>query len=192
MTWRRIRELARAAHRKEGHKNKALLNDFSNYLGELLGMETTRSNMVYVVSLGGGQDWGVGYRSVVTEQHRYFYPVGGSGGWPAPPNYIAFRYDGRLQSIHHVDAWTIFTNPREVFPAAEDKLIAPHYLLSLGPAIRPPHEVKAGVKIVRAMRVWCMIDLLLSCSTITEARDATKRRLGRTDATESDDDTLQV
>lgn len=177
MTWRRVRDLARRAHRQEGHKNKALLKDFADYLGGLLGMETMRSNLVYVVSLNNDRCWGIGNRAVVSDHGRYFYPATGSGGWPAPPNYIAFRFDGRLQSIHHVEGWQIFTRPPAVLPGADDTVVEPHYLLKLGPPIKPPHEVKNGDRVVRANRVWCMIDLLLTCSTISEALDATERRL---------------
>lgn len=130
LTWRRIRELATATYREEGHKNKAVLRDFTDYLRELLGMEMNRSNMVYVVSLNSGVCWGLGNRAVVNERRRYFYPVGGSGGWPSPPpNYIAFRYEGRLQSIHHVDSWTIISNPRDGFAEAENTAVPEHYLL---------------------------------------------------------------
>jgi hypothetical protein len=50
--------------------------------------------------------------------------------------------------------------------------------------------VKTGPKIKQAMRVWCMIDLLLTCSTITEARDETKKRLAKEghDGVGDDDD----
>jgi hypothetical protein len=177
LPWRRVHELAQKARREEGQKNKALLHEYADYLGELLGMEMNRSNMVYVVSLGRGGEWGIDSKTVVNEHQRYFYPVSG-GGWPAPPNYIGFRYDGQLQSIHHVEKWSTFTNPHDVLTEAEDKVVPLHYLLFLGPAIRPTRAVPSGNKIVRAIRVWSMIDLLLTAATISEARDETKRRLG--------------
>jgi hypothetical protein len=142
--------------------------------------------MVYVVSLGDGGVWGLDFKEVVTKRKRYFFPT--EGRWPrVPPNYIAFRYDGKLQSIHHVDGHDVFANPHDVFSDAKDKKIEPHYLLKLGPAIRPPHEVRTGDKIRQAMRVRAMLDLLLTCSTITEARDRTQERLGG-DAEEVEDD----
>src|SRR5690606_2912614 len=107
---------------------------------------------------------------------RYFYPVEG-GKWPEPPNYIAFRFDGRLQSIHHVDGFDVFSNPREIFPSADDVDVPPHYCLRLGPARHPPKPVPNGPKIKRNRRVWCMIDTLLTSETITDARAETKRRL---------------
>lgn len=119
LTWRRIRDLARQVRPEENNRNKHLLNEFDAYLTEILGMENTRSNMVYVVSLGDGGAWGVDFKEIANKRQRYFYPT--KGHWPSsPPNYIAFRYDGQLQSIHHVDEHEVFANPREVFPDAQD------------------------------------------------------------------------
>jgi hypothetical protein len=57
-------------------------------------------------------------------------------------------------------------------------LVAPHYLLELGPAIRPANAVPTGPGIPRANRVWCMLDLLLTSASVTDAQKETKRRLG--------------
>jgi hypothetical protein len=176
ISWREMRKLAEKARDRETHKNKHLLEEFCTYLEGVLGMEKLRSNMVYVVSLSRDSAWNVPFMDVVLKHRRYFYPTEG-GGWPEPPNYIAFRYDGRLQSIHHVDSYEIFEKPRLLFPEAENVAVRPHYCLKLGPAFGPAEIVKAGPKILRNIRVWCMIDTLMTCNTITEARDETKRRL---------------
>ena len=52
----------------------------------------------------------------------------------------------------------------------------PHFLYTLGPAIVPQKIVKTG-RIYRSGRVWAMLDLLLACDTISQARDLTKKRL---------------
>lgn len=172
-----IRRFAETARAEESNHNKRLLDEFAAYLREILGMENTRSNMVYVVSLGGGHAWNVNFRDVVERQRRYFFPTEG-GGWPEPPNYIAFRYDGKLQSIHHVEGFDVFTNPKTIFGEAEDVSVKPRYCFRLGPPIRSSKEVPNGPKILRSMRVWCMIDTLLTSDTITDALIDTKRRLG--------------
>lgn len=176
-TWRQIRALAQEARANEGHVAKRVLEQFVGYLGAILGMETHLSNMVYVVSLGSGfgEGWGISWQDVVRKAQRYFYPVG--KGWPEPPNYIAFRYDGRLQSIHHVESHSVYTNHRSVFPEAPDVEVPPHYCLVLGPAMTPPHELRNGPRIVRAARVWCMLDTLLTSATMSEALEETQRRL---------------
>lgn len=177
VSWRTIKRLAEKAGFDETNRNKQLLDEFTTYLKGILGMEMAQSNLVYVVSLGAGDAWGVNFRDVVERQRRYFYPTEG-GGWPDPPNYMAFRYGGRLQAIHHVDSFDIFTNPKKLFAEAQDVEVRPHYCLRLGPPMQPGKEVRAGAKIIRSMRVWCMIDTLLTADTITDALLETKRRLG--------------
>lgn len=176
LAWRNIRDLARSARPHETNRNKNLLDEFDTYLKGILGMETARSNMVYVLSLGGGGAWGLNFKEVALKRSAYFDPVARYRG--GLPNYIAFRYDGRLQSIHHVDAADIFEDPKQVFADAQSTRVEPHYLFRLGPPIRPPHEVKNGPSIRQANRVWCMFDLLLTSATITDALKETKRRLG--------------
>lgn len=178
LMWREVFHLTRAAKPSEGNRNKALLDEFCIYLKGILGMENSRSNLVYVVSLSSGSEWGVNARDVVNKYKRYFYPVGGKGRWPDPPNYIAFRYEGRLQTIHHVEAFSVLTEPKTVFPEATTDLVPPPYLLELGPEIRPAQSVPTGPGIPRANRVWCILDLLLTSATVTDARKDTKRRLG--------------
>ncbi|GEM_PF-483142 len=186
--WREIRSLVRKTRSAESNRNKHLLDEFDEYLTEILVMENARSNMVYVVSLGAGGAWGVDFKEVVNEHHRYFFPT--EGHYPkVPPNYIAFRYEAKLQTIHHVESCEIFSNPKLVFKhATADSCSPPHYLIELGPAMRPPGEVRTGPKIRMAMRVWCMLDLLFTCETITEARDKTRQRLGAEAGDVSDDD----
>lgn len=189
LMWRDILRMARITHGHErSRRNKALLEEFCVYLRGILGMENSRSNLVYVVSLSSGSEWGVSARDVVNKRRRYFYPVGGKGRWPDPPNYIAFRYDGRLQTIHHVEEFSVLTEPKSVFPDATVELVAPHYALHLGPDIRPPTPIPTGPGIPRANRVWCMLDLLLTSASITEARQETRRRLQDTAGDEGGDE----
>jgi hypothetical protein len=176
LSWSHVRRLARAAKAGETNRNKYLLDEFDIYLKGILGMDNVRSNMVYVLALGSGSAWGLNFKEVATKRSAYFDPVARYRS--RLPNYIAFRYDGRLQSIHHVEKAEIFENPKSMFSDAEDKKEVPHYLFRLGPPIVPSHEVKNGPSIKQANRVWCMLDLLLTSATITDALKETKRRLG--------------
>lgn len=175
ITWRELRSLAGRARDDETHKNKQLLDEFRAYLTEILGMEKIRSNMVYVVSLSDAIDWGISFKDWVYTHRRYNYYVEG-GGWPEPPNYIAYRYAGKLQSIHHVEGYDVFTNPHDVVPEATDADMKPFYSLRLGPKFAPDRDVATGPRIRRAARVWVMLDTLFTCETITAALDETQRR----------------
>jgi hypothetical protein len=174
--WRAIKSIASTVRIRESNANKGLLDQFTSYLEGLLGMETRNSNMVYVVSLGQGNPtgWSLSWIDIVEKHRRYFYPI--AGGWPDPPNYLGVRYGNRLQSIHHVERFFIFENPRSVFVEAPDENWPPHYCLELGPPIVPQHPVLNGSRIRHANRCWCMIDALLTSPTISDALSLTEQR----------------
>src|SRR5947209_2358460 len=177
-SWRYVRLLAqRAARSGESNANKQWLRMFCEYIGGLLEMEMKYSNKVFVVSLGGqGEGWSISYRDVVEKKRRYFFPVGNR--WPdPPPNYLGFRYDGKLQSIHHVKSYVTFTHPSELFPEAPKGQEWPlHYCVNLGSAIKPPHPVLNGPRIKRSNRVYCLLDTLLTNQTISDALAETEAR----------------
>ncbi|MCX6377063.1 MAG: hypothetical protein NTU88_13700 [Armatimonadetes bacterium] len=182
-SWRQLRALSMKARSSERHEAKRILDQFSAYLEVILGMETMYDNRVYVVALGAGNPsdgWSLSLIDIVVKRRRYFYPVGGR--WPAPPNYLGFRYGGKLQRIHHVDGYEIFTNPHAVFPEAPNDSWCPHYCFRLGPPIIPDPDVPSGPRVQQNSRVWCMIDTLLTSRTISDALTETekrKRRSGR-------------
>jgi hypothetical protein len=177
LTWRRVLEHARSASTQESAVARRVLSELAHFLEEHLGMDTLYSNRAYVVSLGAGSPdgWPLSWIDIVAKHGRYFYPVGKR--WPDPPNYLAVRYDGRLQSIHYVEGFSIFHDPSEVFPSVPSGRWEAHYLLTLGPAFGPTHEVRTGPRILRNNRCWCMLDTLLTCTTISDALTETERRL---------------
>jgi hypothetical protein len=181
--WARIAELASTtATNTRSHAEKRLLLELHRYLKGLMTMQNVTSNEVYVVALGQEPlDWSsLSFKDTVVERDRYYHPVGGKrGGWPrTPPNYLGSRFDGRLQQIRHVEGYEVITRPHdyipEIIPEA-DWTEEPHFLYTLGPVIEPPHEVRTG-NVYRNQRVWCALDLLLTCKTIREARDKTQER----------------
>lgn len=178
LPWSRVLELIGMSRSKGRGSQGFWLREFSNYLDEVIRVRREDSNLVYCVSLGAGtpKDWGISWREIVEKRGRYFHPL--AKNWPTgPPNYLAFRYGGRLQSVHHVDDCKVVTRMHEHVPAIPDGEWEPHFLYTLGPEMRPRHEVKNGA-IFPNGRYWCMLDLLLTASTVREARDLTKRRLG--------------
>lgn len=187
LSWKNVASIALESQRASNHAGKRLLQELVQYLDGIMTSQNQTSNQVYVVALAGGKpDWSaLSWQDIVTQRHRYFHPVGGSG-WPkTPPNYVGFRYDGRLQSIHHVDSYVVVPN-REAMAAAfpempsatwgaQDVFSKTHFLYTLGPAIAPAHEVRTG-SIYPSGRVWAALDLLLTSQTISEARVLTQQR----------------
>lgn len=180
-SWREIEGLVTsAATVARRHAEKRLLRDLSRYLRGLMTMQNVSSNLVYVVSLGGEiEDTGMSFRDVVVKHDTYFCPFGGSAGWPKePPNYLGFRFDGKLQQVRYVESYRITEDNHAGFEPLKgmvDWSGERHWVFSLGPVMKPMHEVRTG-KLYPSQRIWAALDLLLTCETVAEARDKTKLR----------------
>ena len=180
VSWKEVAKLAEQARIQGSNAEKSLLSQLTTYLGGTVRMRNLDSNLVYAVALASGtpQGWEISWIDIVRVRHQYFHPVGGAG-WPKePPNYIAFRYHGQLQSIHHIDSYEVITDPHERFPEIPSQQWEPHFLYTLGPAFAPDKEVRTG-KIYPNGRVWCMLDTLFTSETISEARDVSKSRMAQ-------------
>ena len=178
LSWRDVQGMAGQARSGVGPIRKSLLGQFQIYLDSEAEMQNQNSNWVYVVSLSYENFGGVtSFVDVVKRYRKYFHPVGGDrSGWPIePPNYLAFRYDGHLQSIHHVDDYEMTTNLGPFFPDQPSEEQKPLFLYHLGPPICPAKPTPTGAPL-QAARRWCYIDLLLTSNTIAEALSATKER----------------
>lgn len=122
----------------------SLIDEILSYLRKMIAMQQIDSNWVYVVPLNEGtpSGWGISWIDIVAEKLRYFHPVGTNGWPPDPPNYLAFRYRGELQSIHHIESHDIVRDLHVSFPEIPSGAIdEPHYLYRLGEAFRPNRRV---------------------------------------------------
>lgn len=181
LSWTHLQQLAqRGCTTATRFEERLWLRQLIQHLEEFVSMERKSDNRVLVVSLGLkpmvlGQKYS--WVDVVVKDNCYFHQIGKP--FPTePPNYIAFRYDGHLQSVHHIDSFVIVGNP-----AAHNRLwvsdARDHFVYRLGPAMKPARRMKAGKGVPRNTHALCAIDTLLSgeFDTITEARDETTRRL---------------
>ncbi|MFA5864235.1 MAG: hypothetical protein WC975_06065 [Phycisphaerae bacterium] len=174
LSWREIARLTRIE--RGSHAEKRVMEQLQSYLQRIVRMQNQESNMVFVVALGAAcPSWSkIAWRDFVNRKQRYFHPFGKN--WPVePPNYLGFRYNGQLQSIHHVDSCKVVEDMHAEFPEIDPGKWDPHLLYTLSPPIVPVKTVKTG-NIFCNGRVWAMLDLLLSCDTIAQARDRTKKR----------------
>lgn len=175
--WRDIDELASCG---KSNAEKRLLQELRSYLRTIATMQNPFSNMVFVVSLGAGcpNEQSISWIDIVNKRRRYFHPVGNR--WPKePPNYIAFRYGGQLRSIHHIDSFVITCNIGEEVDGFSHGEKPPHFVYELGEPILPSKVIKNGPRIKQSARVWAMLDLLLTCDTISEAWEKSKLREGK-------------
>lgn len=177
LSWRDLVGQVLEAHQSAGNRGKYILSQFTAYMKGVVTMQNYESNLVYVVSIARGTPtgWSISWIDIVEKKKKYFHPVGTSG-WPKePPNYIAFRYNGELQSIHHIEGYEVVTDLGKGLKEIPSANVGPHFVYELGSAIRPGKTVKTG-NIYPSGRVWCMLDTLLTSNTISEARDITKKR----------------
>ncbi len=178
-SWRDVAKLTRAARGRCDRAEGRVLDEFLTYLETAMPVQDQESNLVYVVSLSldTPKGWGISSIDIVEKLGRYFHPVGDR--WPKePPNYLGFRYHGKLQSIRHVDGYEIGTNPHKFFKEIPSGDWDPHFFYTLGPPITPPHDVRTG-NIFRNHRVRAALDLLLTCKSVAKARDETDKRRER-------------
>ncbi len=176
LSWGQLKLAIDRAYPATHNTGKALLRQLRDFIESVLKMQTVTSNETFVVSVSRNT-WAGGtttFTEVVEKFGKYFHPIG--SGWPVnPPNYIAFRWDGQLQSVHHVDGYEVITDFHPYFQTVPSAEVDPHFLYHLGPPMRPAHAVKTG-SIYPSGRVWAHLDLLLTSATISEARDRTKAR----------------
>lgn len=184
LSWKRVAGIVGECHSRARHVERHLLGELEQYLRGVMNMQDAESNLVYVVALGSGRpNWSsLPWIEFVTKRRCYFHPLGGNG-WPTvPPTYLAFRYEGRLQSIHHVDGYDVVEDLSEHVSEIDSKKWKlhhlPHILYRLGPPIYPSREVRTG-RIYRNGRVWTAFDLLFTSKTVSDARDRTNKRLGK-------------
>ncbi len=121
MSWKELAKLAARSLRNANHAEKRLLGELLTYLRGIMTLQNLESNWVYVVSLGSGTPagWEISWIDIVEKRLKYFHALDGS--WPKePPNYIAFRYRGKLQSIHHIESAEVFTDPHSKFKEIPD------------------------------------------------------------------------
>jgi len=178
--WSRVVGLADRASRLGTREDRLFVQQLAAYIRGVADMRDTNTNSVHVVSLTRNvwEGWPSDLSPVdEVEKHRvYHYPTRGGNYPKIVPNYMGFRYDGKLQSIHHVDDYVVVDSPFGLIPGAPKlEWEEPAYLLRLGPPFGPNHEVRTGVGIFRAAPVTADLDLL-TCQTVSEARDATKAR----------------
>lgn len=178
VSWAELYNDAEEAKANSNNEQKHLLDELLTYLKGIMTMQQQDSNWVYVVSLSNQhyKNCSLSYIDIVNKHNKYFCPVGLNGFPKESPNYVAFRYNGKLQGIYHIDSYIITKRIHKIINEWPDEEAENHFVFNLGPVIKPTKEVKTG-NIYPSGRVWAMLDTLLTCNSISEARDLSNSRL---------------
>ena len=145
-SWADLQALVRKAYgRTNSYYEKIWLRELEIHLKGYVSMKNPRDNMAFVVVLSAspiksGSDYT--WIDVVHRDKCYFHPVGNR--WPVvPPNYVAFRYEGALQGVHHIESYEVVTDLSSVnenWPETNTD----HFVYKLGPGMKPPTTIKNG------------------------------------------------
>ena len=179
LSWSKLYELANSAKAISRISQKELLKELMKYLGGIMTMQAKESNWVYVVSLSTSkpENCDLTWIEIVEQKKKYFHPFG-INGWPKePPNYIAFRYNGKLQSIHHIESYTVTKSLHSAIIEMPDvEKVDEYFVYNLGEPIIPLKTVKTG-NLYASGRKWAMLDTLLTADTIYEACEISRQRM---------------
>lgn len=178
LPWLEVYQISKASYGASNHKQKNILMEFLSYLKGVITTQNQESNLVFIVPLSSGHEEGcpLSYIDIVNIKHKYYCKIG-ANGLKLPPNYIAFRYGGKLQTIHHIDGYTVTRNMHNEIPEMPDvEWDTDHFVFQLGPEMRPPKEVKTG-KVWPSGRKWAMLDTLFTSETISEAHRISEERM---------------
>ncbi len=182
-SWGDLSKIVSDAHeRTTKFEEKLWLRQLQKHLRRYILMRDVQDNRVFVVSLSSEaikDDDSYTWADVVEKGSKYFHPVGNQRNhWLViPPNYIGFRLNGRLRSVHHIESYEVVTDLSQKnrrWPETD----VDYFVYKLGPGMQPAKEIKTG-GIFGPGHCWCAIDTLLSGQfrTISDARDETKKRL---------------
>ena len=182
VSWREVLKISeRSRADASSSQEKGWLSQFIQYLKGIATMQDVQSNWVYVVSLSTEEirkGWAYTWVDVVERDRCYFHPIDKT--WPlSPPNYVAFRHHGHLQSIHHVEKYSV-VHKLHTWNKSWPKTNRPHFVYELSRPVRPPLDIGLG-NLYSNARVWCLIDTLLTgkYKTLKDAGDASRKRMER-------------
>ena len=179
LSWTELLQLIeRTRSRTRSTLEKGWLRQLALHIQEFAVMRNPFDSRCYVVALKRApmtDASALTWVDVVEKQRRYFHPYGKH--WPlVAPAYLGFRYDGHVQSVHHVEHVEVVDSLRSVDARWPDDE-GPAVLYRLGVAMKPAKPLSSK-GVYPSGRVWVALDLLLSgaCSTMGDARKRTAER----------------
>ena len=183
LPWGNVKAAISNTSRAAGGAERHWLNELTDYLRRAVRVTDPASSWAYCVSASrdkpgdGGPHTFIGY---VVDEGVYFHPFGWRKGDPVdPPNFIAFRWDGKVHRIHRVVAHEVVPNLQVRWPTipVDQDTSRPHVIYTLGPPLPMNGPLPSGTN-YRASRLWVLVDQLLTCATLKEAIASTRTLTG--------------
>ncbi len=186
LPWSVVKSVVASARSASGGAERHWLNELSNYLKKAVRVTDPASSWAYCVSLSGNKPANGGphtFIGFVVDEGAYFHPFGWGKGWPVDaPNFLAFRWDGKVQQIRRVVRNEVVPNLQERWPTipVDEDTSRPHAVYALGPPLPMHGPLPSGTN-YRASRLWVLVDHLLTSETLKAALVATRSLTGAAD-----------
>ncbi|WP_052810084.1 hypothetical protein [Streptomonospora alba] len=179
VSWDGIRHCVRDAKDGCRGRERVWLEELETYMGSVTSRRPVEDQWVYCVVVSNDGVGGVGFQEYVTDKRVYFHPYGGNNSWPKlPPNFLCFRWDGKVRQVNRVQSCEVVADLRTRCPAiTEEEAPGPHIVYHLGPDIPIPEISTKGT--FASGRVWCLLDQLLTRPTLKDAGHASVRMSGK-------------
>lgn len=177
LPWDDVRTDLRSARMTARSAERLWLEQLITYLAGATAVRDPAEQWVYVVSISTakpGDSGGFTFRDFVTTERAYFHPLGRN--WlKRPPVLMGFRWNGKLQQVNRVVDSEIVPNLQTRWPDIREtpETARPHAVYKLGPDIPVPPLPSTGI--VKARRVWALLDQLLTQPTIVAAEQESKK-----------------
>lgn len=183
LPWSAVREdLDRARLTAAGHE-RFWLGELQEYMRRSIKVRDPADAWTYCVAVSNvliDHASTRRYRDFITDDSAYFHPHGWGSGWPkTPPNFLAFRWDAHVQEVRRVMETIVVPNLQSRWPdlPVNEDTGKPHVIYSLGPPL-PGLPIPSG-KQYRAIRLWVLLDQLLTSASLAEAYERTQALTGQ-------------
>lgn len=183
LPWSVVRAHLATARSAAGGAERHWLNELTNYLRRAVRVTDPASSWAYCVSLSPNKPAGGGphtFIEYVVDEGVYFHPFGWGKGWPVgPPNFLAFRWSGKVHQVRRVVEHEVVPNLQQRWPTipVDEDTERAHAIYKLGPPLPMHAPVPAGTN-YRAARLWVLVDQLLTSDTLKDALAATRALTG--------------
>jgi hypothetical protein len=191
VSWKQVLGLAAAAKAKGALAERKLLAHFESYLYKVIRMRQPSDMSTYCVSVSNALYGTRPLKSYVVDDLAYFHPYGWGKGWPTLwPNFLAFRWEGKVQQVHRVKYARVIQNLTERWPETASAIDPdrPHVVYDLEPALSV--EPLPMGDVWPSGRYWVLLDQLISGPTLKDAIERSKVLQSSTPFGEENEETV--
>ena len=148
VAWDTVRDALKTSISRTRGREQFWLQQLEGYMGQATSRRPLDDQWVFCVVASDALFGGTTFRDWVREERVYFHPYGGHNTWPKrPPNFLCFRWDGRVQQVNRVEDFEVVSRLDERWPSMDETDSAsapsrpvadPHIIYDLGPDIPLP------------------------------------------------------